>query len=105
METESAELCGIPGEHHEPVTKEEFNRLLVQIKYYHLRPHMKETKDLKELVVRTHELLESHIKADAEWFNKLAGAKWALWVIAGCLVPAVPFMVYMIRALIIAKVI
>ena len=105
MEHESAELCGIAGGDNEPITKAEFNRLVAQVRYYHLRPMKKDMTELKALIQETNEMMQDHIKTDSAWFSKLEGAKWALWLIAACLVPAVPFMVYMVKALAIAKVI
>lgn len=105
MESESAELCGISGDGHLPVTKEEFNRLMAQVRYYHLRPLKQEISELKILIQATNEMMQSHVASDAAFFAKMEGAKWALWLIAGCLVPAAPLMYYMIRALVIAKVI
>lgn len=105
MQSESAELCGISGDGHLPVTKEEFNRLMAQVRYYHLRPLKQEISELKILIQATNEMMQAHVASDAAFFSKLEGARWTLWLIAGCLVPAVPFMFYMIKALAIAKII
>ena len=102
---ESAELCSLPGDDALPITKGEFNRLLAQVRYFHLRPIKQEIGELKILIQATNEMMQSHVASDAAFFSKMEGAKWALWLIAGCLVPAAPLMYYMIRALVIAKVI
>ena len=99
MEADSAELCGIPGEDREPITKEEFNRLVTQVKFYHYRPQQKALKDLGEMLVQHHKVLQEHIESDREFFAKLSGAKWALYAIIAMLAPVAPVLYYLVKAL------
>lgn len=96
---QSAELCGIPGEDGETVTKEEFNRFVRVVNYYHGRPIKHDVKELKALVEQTNEMMMEHIKTDALWFAKLSGARWALYLIAAILAPVIPLLYYLIKAL------
>jgi len=61
MDTESAELCGIPGGDDEMLTKGEFNRLVSQVKFYHYRPQQKALKDLATMLERHHGVLQQHM--------------------------------------------
>ena len=99
MDSESAELCGIPGEPEHPVTKDELNRLVTQVKFYHYRPQQKALKELAAMLERHHIALTTHIESDAIFFAKLSGAKWALYAIVAMLAPVVPLLYYLIKAL------
>jgi len=99
VDADSAELCGIAGRDDEPVTKHEFNRLVTQVKFYHYRPQQQALKDLKEMLTKHHQVLHEHIEADREFFAKLSGAKWALYVIIAMLAPVVPILYYLIKSL------
>jgi len=99
MEAESAELCGIPGNDDETLTKGEFNRLVTQVKFYHYRPQQKALKDLSDMLDRHHKVLTAHIEDDREFYAKLTGARWALYAIVGMLAPVIPILFYLIREL------
>jgi len=90
---------------NEPITKEEFNRLVSQVKFYHYRPQQIALKELKAMMERHHKVMADHIESDALFFAKLSGAKWALWAIVALVAPIVPILYYLIKALALAKII
>ncbi len=82
MEGESGELCGVPGGEDEPITKGEFNRLVSQVKWYHLRPIKLSLERQEASLEASNKIMQAHIESDRDFFQKLSGAKWALYAIA-----------------------
>ena len=99
MESESGELCGVPGGEDETITKGEFNRLASTIKYYHFRPMKAQMGVIEQMLKQQNSVMSEHIESDREFFATLRGAKWALYAIAACLAPTVPIIYYLVKAL------
>ena len=97
--SEDSEMCAIPGAADAPLTRGEFNRLVSQVRYYHLRPLRDEIKDLKHMLIEQDRVMTGHIETDKAFFNQLKGAKWALYLIVAILAPIVPTIYYLIKAL------
>ena len=104
MPNDEGDLCGIPGTSDSPLTKGEFNKLITQVRYYHLRPLREDFKELKHMIVEQDRTMEAHIKTDKEFFDKLTGVKWALYAIFGCMAFLVPLIWQLIKALNLANV-
>ena len=98
-EEPSDELCGIDGLNTETITQAEFNTFVRRVRYYHMRPLKKDMSDIKEMLVEQNRTMRSHIESDRDFFNKLLGAKWALYAIIAILAPIVPLLYYLIKAL------
>ena len=99
MTEEGGELCAVQGDDNEPIKKREFNRLISQVRYYHLRPIRDDIKDLKHMLVEQDRVMVAHIATDEKFFNQLKGAKWALYAMVAVLAPVVPLLYYLIKAL------
>ena len=99
MMEEGGELCAVQGDDNEPIKKGEFNRLISQVRYYHLRPIRDDLKELKHMIMEQDRTMQAHIDTDAQFFNQLKGARWALYLIVGILAPVAPTLYYLIKAL------
>ena len=102
--TDSAELCGVAGHDDETITKGELNRFVRTVNVYHGRPIKSELRKLNDALTNHHEILRDHIEADARFAAKMAGAKWALYIIIAMLAPVVPLLYYLIKSLTMAGV-
>lgn len=69
-----------------------------------MRPLRDDIKDLKHMLSEQDRVMVGHIASDKEFYDKLAGAKWMLWLIAALVAPVVPLTYYTLRALFISGV-
>jgi len=104
MDEPSGEMCAIQGQKDTPLTKGEFNEFVARVRYYHLRPLRDDVKEIKHMLVEQARVIDTHIDNDREFFAKLAGARWAIYVMAGCLAFLLPLIWQLIKALNLANV-
>ena len=104
MEEPSWELCAIPGQSDSPLTKGEFNKLVAQVRYYHLRPLKVSIEELKHMIVEQDRIMTAHIESDKEFFAQLKGAKWAIYGIFACLAVLIPTGYSLVKALLLSGV-